>query len=438
MYVSSVTLKSVRGFDNLAWSLSSSDELAGWHVLVGPNGSGKSTFLRAIALALTGPKEAPAARLHWPSWVRTNAETAKIQLRVQFDPDWDNWSGKGNISSSKSTEISIRIDRDEGVSVSHSGSANRTVWGSGAGWFSVAYGPYRRFSGGDKANERIFFTHKRLGRHLSVFGEDVALTESLEWLKEIRFKDLEQRERLEPGQLAVSERSGEANSLSESIRGFINQDGFLPFGARLESVSSEGVSFVDGSGNVIPVLELSDGYRSVLSLTFELIRQLNDCYGPKRLFDSTRTKVICPGVVLIDEVDVHLHPMWQRSIGIWLTRHFPNLQFIVTTHSPFICQQVEPSGSLWRLPAPGSDESIRRFSGEALTRVVLGDVLEALNSDLFGGLPGRSDAAIAELEHVAASNRLRAASAGISADARSMEEVLRARDSFKSGQSDSE
>ena len=52
------------------------------------------------------------------------------------------------------------------------------------------------------------------------------------------------------------------------------------------------------------------------------------------------------GVVLIDEVDVHLHVSWQRSIGFWLKKHFPNVQFIVTTHSPFVCQAADPGRSL--------------------------------------------------------------------------------------------
>ena len=47
------------------------------------------------------------------------------------------------------------------------------------------------------------------------------------------------------------------------------------------------------------------------------------------------------GVILIDEIDAHLHPAWQKRIGFWLKAHFPNIQFIVTTHSPFICQAAD-------------------------------------------------------------------------------------------------
>lgn len=47
------------------------------------------------------------------------------------------------------------------------------------------------------------------------------------------------------------------------------------------------------------------------------------------------------GVVLIDEVDAHLHPTWQTRIGQWFTKYFPNIQFIVTTHSPLVCRACE-------------------------------------------------------------------------------------------------
>ncbi len=59
-----------------------------------------------------------------------------------------------------------------------------------------------------------------------------------------------------------------------------------------------------------------------------------------------------PGVVLIDEIDAHLHPSWQVDVGFWFTRYFPQLQFIVTTHSPLVCRAAE-KGSIWRLAKPG-------------------------------------------------------------------------------------
>ena len=90
-------------------------------------------------------------------------------------------------------------------------------------------------------------------------------------------------------------------------------------------------------------------------------------------------------MVLVDEMEEHLHPSWQQKIGFWLTEHFPNLQFLVTTHSPFICQAASPNG-LIRLGAPGEGFAAKQFKedDEVYKRVVAGGVDESVISDLFG------------------------------------------------------
>jgi len=162
------------------------------------------------------------------------------------------------------------------------------------------------------------------------------------------------------------------------------------------------VIFRDGAGVDIPVLELSDGYRSVLSLTFELIRQMAACFPSHELFDETGTKIVIPGVVLIDVVHVHLHPNWQRAIGPWLCRLFPQVQFIVTTHSTFVCQEAT---SIWRLPDPGTEDEFKRVTGEELTRLKLGDATLALETHAFGLEQNRSDRANELLDELAMFNR---------------------------------
>jgi predicted ATPase len=193
-------------------------------------------------------------------------------------------------------------------------------------------------------------------------------------------------------------------SLLDHVRAFVNQEGFMPHGAKLAEINSDAVSFVDGNGVELPVVELSDGYRAVLSMTFELIRLMALRFGGDRIFADDSSHVVAPGVVLIDEIDAHLHPSWQRDIGPWLTRLFPAVQFIVTTHSPYVCQTAQ-KGSIWTLPEPGTDTSIHRLEGEQLTRVLYGDVLHVLNSEAFGGLPGRSEEAVHQLDRLAKLNR---------------------------------
>ena len=86
----------------------------------------------------------------------------------------------------------------------------------------------------------------------------------------------------------------------------------------------------DGKKQRQPFRELSDGYRNTLSLVGDIAFRMA-ALNPQMLGEVTAKT---PGIVLIDEIDQHLHPYWQKNILICLTRIFPKVQFIVTTHSP--------------------------------------------------------------------------------------------------------
>ncbi|HET9505368.1 MAG TPA: AAA family ATPase [Hymenobacter sp.] len=88
---------------------------------------------------------------------------------------------------------------------------------------------------------------------------------------------------------------------------------------------------------MLDVARLSDGEKSVLALVIELTRRLSQA-NPNVKDPS----VEAGAVVLIDELDLHLHPLWQREIVEKLTRTFPKCQFICTTHSPQIIGEVIP------------------------------------------------------------------------------------------------
>jgi predicted ATP-binding protein involved in virulence len=92
------------------------------------------------------------------------------------------------------------------------------------------------------------------------------------------------------------------------------------------------------------MLDLSDGYRSMLALAADLLRRLDEAYEQPSDWLDDEGRITAEGVVLIDELDAHLHPTWQREIGFWLQEHFPRLQFIVATHSPFVTQAAEEGG----------------------------------------------------------------------------------------------
>jgi len=77
------------------------------------------------------------------------------------------------------------------------------------------------------------------------------------------------------------------------------------------------------------------------------------------------------------------------EIGFWFTKYFPNIQFIVTTHSPLVCRACE-RGSIWRLAAPGSDGKSEEVKGVEKERLINGDILDAYGTNLFGQSPARA------------------------------------------------
>ena len=392
MHLRRVHIRNVRSIADLTWELRPEASGPGWHVILGDNGSGKSSFLRSIALALVGPTEAVGLRQSWDEWIRTGSDEATIDL-VIVPPGDDRMVGRPSHRLAPGIPFEIVLRRAWHGVESRTDASSPSLWDfdAPAGWFCASYGPFRRFTGGDQELEKLYTSQPRLARHLSVFGEAVALTEALSWLQSLKFKQLE---------------GNSEGDLLAPIFAFVNQPGFLPHEVRLRDVTSKGVDFVDANGFKIPVQELSDGYRSVLSMTFELVRQMALAYGTAALFSSDNTQVIPAGIVIVDEIDAHLHPSWQRTIGVWFRKHFPNVQFIVSTHSPLICQAAEV-GTVFRLPQPGADPSEDRgemVTGLALKRLLYGNVLDAYGTGVFGDGVTRSDSGQEKLERLAELN----------------------------------
>jgi ABC-type glutathione transport system ATPase component len=171
----------------------------------------------------------------------------------------------------------------------------------------------------------------------------------------------------------------------------------------------------------VDIDELSDGYRSILSLTLDLLRRLEEAFGPRKLFADDGT-VAPPGVVLIDEIDAHLHPTWQREVGVWFKRYFPRMQFLVATHSPLVCQAAD---SVFVLPRPGVDEQGRMLKGTQLDRLRYGNVLDAYSTGVFGRGVTRSEDSKQKLKRLASLNRKELES-GLSDEEQVEQERLRA------------
>ena len=420
MHVQRLTIENIRSIHQLDIDLRGEENPAGWHVFLGDNGAGKSTVVRALALALMGQLNAYATREDWSRWLAAGCKSGEVSVALNVH-DEDRWIGKGRTSegpiNAKAGIANVsRGSRTNGqqAAINFSGTyAKRTVWGGGEGWFAASFGPFRRFSGGDSEMDRLFLSHPRLAPHLSAFGENVALRESLLWLTNLQIKKLEGDD--------------EAAAIQDVVISFIDDADLLPHGARIAGVTSERVEILDGRGVRVTVDEMSDGYRAILSLAFELMRLMFSTFSTKTALDAFNFQegtISLPGVVAIDEVDAHLHPAWQQRIGDWFVDHFPETQFFVTTHSPIICRAAR-RGSVWLLPVPGSGEQPRRIKGHELNRLIDGNILDAYGTELFGEEVTRSEHSKERLERLARLNRKRL-KAPLSPDEQSDLEHLRA------------
>ena len=117
--------------------------------------------------------------------------------------------------------------------------------------------------------------------------------------------------------------------------------------------------------------QLSDGYKIVLTLVLDIVARILE--GNASLAGMTpETLLEVPGIVMIDEVDLHLHPYWQQTIIPDLRNTFPNIQFIVTTHSPQVVSSV-PRECVRIIDAGNVRETISQTDGVE-SQLILADI----------------------------------------------------------------
>ncbi|MFR9726148.1 AAA family ATPase [Streptomyces sp. MS19] len=373
---------------------------AGWTVLAGRNGSGKTSLLRCMALLLAGHRVVPALAPDYATWALPARTVAGMQaeffmdaadlkqLRVPDPPRHPGVHARTALripppETLKRSGTSVRFQLSprwsqvlsEGGAVGGEVEELRMDEEIFPASFAAGYGPFRRLS---SEFPDPLSTHATLrdpsdlaesaGRFSTLFQEDASLGESVSWIVGTYLRSLEKR--------------AGATRLLETVLELLS-DGLLPDGYEIAKVDSDGL-WVRHCGLSFPLKRMSDGYRTVTALVLDIVRHLHDFHGALRARRSrSGIAVHVPGVVLIDEIDAHLHVSWQQRIGEWLKQHFPKVQFIVTTHSPYICQSADPGG-LIRLPGPGEARGPEVVSEATYRRVVYGSGDDAALSDLFG------------------------------------------------------
>ncbi|MGY0791981.1 AAA family ATPase [Azospirillum argentinense] len=293
-------------------------------MLLGENATGKSTLLQGIALALLGGPQARRLRLK-----------ADDFLRSQSTDRWDQLAPE-------SASVEVQFLFGEGRAVFELESGQRRIVGSDPpATLVLGYGPRRYFD----------------RRRSAAASEPYACVRTLfDPLATIPY----------PGVWLNSLPDHQFDAVARALRPILalsDNDELLR--------DTDGRICVQVEDRPVPIERLSEGYRSVFALAADIFREMLTHFH-----DLERAH----GVVLIDEIETHLHPRWKMQVMRALRRALPNVQFIVTTHDP-LCLRGMEDGEVVVLQRDASGEIALLENLPSLTGM---RAEQLLTSDYFG------------------------------------------------------
>ncbi len=352
VWFKSISLENVRSFGTKQ-TINFTDKdgkAARWNVILGDNGTGKTTVLKCIYISLQNSYSFYEYEWNYKGLARIDGGTGHIMSTISAD-DAEEKSGF-EIQYVASTELkSFNFDFVGEFKFTPERDDFEVIY---------AYGAARRISVGPLDN---YEEDER--QVINLFSENKALVNAEKWLIQAEYISLKEP-KFSGRYLTV------LNILRRLFRDEIS-DIFI------KTETGEPRVFFKTHYGDVRLHELSLGYKTLIAWMVDFAKGLLDRYP------DSENPLAEPAVCLVDEIDLHLHPKFQRTIIQFLTDTFPNTQFTVTAHSPLIVQSA-------------GDANIIVLKREGNETVVEADRInvhdwridQILSSDLFGGIGGRA------------------------------------------------
>lgn len=336
MKMKKLSLKNFRGFNRLEIDFDNKV-----NVLIGVNGSGKSSVLDSIAVLLSRVSAAvisskASGRQFSESDIENKSSVTNNAITVHFHGKDYQWNiaktRQGKLQQESSSLHDARVIA-ETIQRQLSNEPDASIP-------LLVYYP---------VNRAVLDIPLRIkGKH--VFDQIAAYDGALIGVENnfhIFFEWFRNREDIENEQFRKSHEDGlfsdEKSDLDfqlEAVRSAIIH--FMPEFKKPRIKRQPLRMTIEKNGYELIINQLSDGEKCALAMVGDLARRL--AIANPGLSDPLGGE----GVVLIDEVDLHMHPAWQRRVVPILTATFPNCQFILSTHSPQVVSEVR-SESIWML-----------------------------------------------------------------------------------------
>ncbi len=385
MYISSVSFRELRSFKSarldllypgrerepgFGWAAGWPPALPNVNLLLGTNGAGKSTALMAVALAVLSPViQSSGYKPH--SLVRRDPRRKGGESLVAGHLVFHHQDGPAAVKAEESdqrVETRVRRRGDHEILFAESDSE---IWeemynDDSPAFLMVGYGATRRVESASRFDEsaRRQTRFLRYERVASLFEDHFSLVPLTSWLPEMKYDN--------PGR-------------HKQVCNLINR--LLPRGIRFAGVYERGDYLFRHRQTDVPFAALSDGFRAYIGWIADLLHHVcMGCPSGKKLVENR-------GVVMVDEIDLHIHPEWQRTAIPRIAKALPKLQFIFTTHSPIVVGTLEAANLFYvRTPVRGASRIER---SEVEMYGLSAD--QILRSAVFGLESTRSPAFVGEL-----------------------------------------